>query len=244
MRILSREDQPTATLLSRAVIAGFVATGLMSLALVAASFLAEALGSESGGIVSRWLWGLTHNPVVSMSMGLPYVAVGVHFAVGLAFALAYASYLEPKLSGPGWWRGARFALIPWLLSILVVFPVLGGGFLGLELGAGPLPILGNLILHLVYGASVGWTYGVGTSWQEEAGRPAGRVGDAQENSLAIGVVVGALAGGLLGWAAGAVFGPSLAGLTMSTAALVLVGALCGSSSGAIVGPLLGMVPRK
>src|SRR5205085_11758532 len=50
-------------------------------------------------------------------------------------------------------------VIPWLFSLALFLPLVGGGFLGFALGAGPLPIIGNAILHLVYGATLGMVYG-------------------------------------------------------------------------------------
>ena len=72
----------------------------------------------------------------------------------LLLALVYARYVEPRLSGASWWRDAVRAH-PWLLSLIIFLPLMGGGLLGMNIGAGPLPILGNLILHLVYGAVLG-----------------------------------------------------------------------------------------
>jgi hypothetical protein len=215
----------------------------MTLALVLAYSVAETFGSESGGVLAQWLWALTHNPVVSASLSLAYLAVGAHLAVGLAFAVVYARFLEPVLDGPGWSRGVRFALLPWALSVLVLLPALGGGFLGLGLGAGPLPILGNLILHLVYGAVLGWTYSLGTTWQEEGGYAARGGLDLQERNLALGIVFGALVGGLFGWLIGVVTASGGEGAFAAEGAYALAGALFGSASGAILGPLLGMARR-
>ena len=107
MRTMSRVNPPTAAVLSRAVIAGFVATGLHGArarrrVLPGSRRLARSQADSSG----QWLWGLTHNSLVSMSVGLPYVAMGVQLSVGLAFALAYALFLEP---GPFRVRAGRGA---------------------------------------------------------------------------------------------------------------------------------------
>ena len=53
-----------------------------------------------------------------------------------------------------------FSIIPWFLSLVVFFPIVGAGFFGADLDAGPLPAIGNLILHLIYGAVLGSMYTV------------------------------------------------------------------------------------
>src|SRR6185369_12180348 len=78
---------------------------------------------------------------------------------GLLWAVLYGLVFESRLRGSSWERGALFAGIPWLFSLAVFLPLVGGGFLGMSLGAGPLPIIGNLVLHLVYGAVLGSVYG-------------------------------------------------------------------------------------
>ena len=100
-------------------------------------------------------WALVNNPVAERTADGVLLAIGANLAMGLLLALVYARYVEPRLSGASWWRGMQFALVPWLLSLIIFLPLMGGGLLGMNIGAGPLPILGNLILHLVYGAVLG-----------------------------------------------------------------------------------------
>ena len=247
MNAYSRTRLSASVWLSRAVIAGFVATGVMTIALVAAYYVADAFGTSSGELLGKWLWGLTHNPVVSTSQSLIYLAIGIHLVVGLAFAVIYARFLEPVLQGPAWTRGARFALLPGVLSLVVLLPMLGGGFFGASLDAGPLPIIGNLTLHLVYGVVLGWTYGLSTSWQEDQAYPVDQTATrTPERSLAVGIVVGALVGGLAGWVIGMALisadGP--VPVLMTAAASALAGALAGSALGAIIGPIFGLTPRE
>src|SRR5205823_3461724 len=101
---------------------------------------------------------LTHNKVLDLAQSALYLSIGVHFAVGLVLALVYAYIVEPRMWGPGWIRGSLFAIVPWVFSVVVFFPLVGGGFLGVGLGAGPLAFLGNLVLHVVYGATLGLMY--------------------------------------------------------------------------------------
>jgi hypothetical protein len=100
--------------------------------------------------------------------------------------------------------------------------------------------VGNLIPHLVYGAVLGWSFGLEPAWQEAIVHRAASPGGSQESSLAIGIVSGALLGGLVGWALGATVGSESTSALAAEPGLALVGALFGSASGAILGPLFGM----
>ncbi|MGH7425663.1 MAG: hypothetical protein ACREJP_05805, partial [Candidatus Methylomirabilales bacterium] len=124
---------------SGALLSGFVATGLMTIILVAAYLVAGFLGSpgRESPILARWLWALANNTVTERAHTAFPIAVALQFVSGLFWALVYAAAAEPRLKGPGWRRGLTFSLFPWVLSLLVFLPAVGGGALGLHLGAGP-----------------------------------------------------------------------------------------------------------
>ena len=116
-------------------------------------------------------------------------------------------------------------------------PLVGGGFLGLSLGAGPLPVLGNLILHVVYGGAQGAIYGAVDSMEERSVTP-----DSEDVLSASRSQVGAARGILVGLAVGIGLGllsalvPQLNG-SMNPLALGLAMALIGAAFGALVGSL-------
>ena len=93
----------------------------------------------------------------------------------------------------------RFSLILWLLSLTIFLPLMGGGFFGMSTGAGPLPIVGNLILHLVYGAVLGTSYAEATEdWLDDT--EVDRLNAAAaERGAAGGILVGVVAGLIAGW---------------------------------------------
>ena len=81
-----------------------------------------------------------------------------------------------------------FSLVPWLLSLLVFFPAVGGGLFGADLDAGPLPAIGNLVLHLIYGAILGTVYCIPESAAStEDDRRAAQL---ENDGTALGLVVG------------------------------------------------------
>ena len=217
------------------IIAGFVATFAMSVVLAAAYGLAQAIGSVDGTTVGRWFYNLAHNPVTERPENAPFIAIGLNLLIGLVLGVVYARVVEPMLGGPGWQKGLLFALIPWLISIAAFLPIMGGGFLGTDIGAGPLPILGNLVLHLCYGAILGAVYGMRLE-QGLNDTPAERAAaERSERGAAIGIAGGVVVG-------------ALAGLGLSTqiteiasaSTTVVVGALSGGAIGLLVGSMVGM----
>src|ERR1700694_3383576 len=127
-----------------ALLAGFVASVAMVLAFAIAFAAALVLGRLPVPIVAGWFQGLTNNALIDTAGPNLYAATAIFFIGGLIWALLYGVVFEPRLHGPRWARGPRFALIPWLVSLAVLLPLVGGGILGLNLGAGPLPMLGIL----------------------------------------------------------------------------------------------------
>lgn len=232
--------------LPRAVTAGFFATVLMSVVFLTAYWIATLIGSPGAQapIFLRWSWALAHNVLTrGVETSLPLAAL-LHFLAGIAWAVVYAALAEPRLSGPGWRRGTIFSLAPWLLSLVVFLPLLGGGIFGLALGAGPLPIIGNLVLHLVYGASLGQFY------LPESERSLSERGEATSEgerfilaqagrTMALGIVLGLVIGALLGLLIALAFAPGFGPLLA-----LLFGALVGSALGALVGAFWGLSPQS
>jgi hypothetical protein len=146
--------------LPRAIVSGLIAAVAMLLTFVLAYAAAYIIQQHTRiPLLSEWLYGLTHNGLTDLAGGNIYAVAGLHFLVALVWAGLYAYYAEPRLNGPGLVRGIQFSFLPWILSIVVLLPLTGGGLLGASLDAGPLPVLGNLVLHLVFGATLGALYG-------------------------------------------------------------------------------------
>ena len=227
-------DVPREDWLRAGVLAGFLGTFAMTIVLVAAYWLASSIGRAEGGTVQRWSWALVNNPVAERTADGVVLAIGANLAMGLLLALVYARYAEPRLHGPSWWRGMQFALIPWLLSLVVFLPLMGGGVLGMDVGAGPLPILGNLILHLVYGAVLGISYAEATEdWLDDT--DVDRVNAAAaERGAAIGLVAGLVPGLVLGWLIAPAFS-DLVGRPATAIGVAFIGAVIGLAIGSFAG---------
>lgn len=154
--------------LARAVLAGFCATVVMIVVFFYAYAIAVPLsklhlnnvrgGMGSTAFLQAYLNNLIHNRVINYAHDSFYAALALHGVVGIIWAIVYAAWAEPKLPGPGWGRGMIFSILPWILSLVLFLPLVGGGMLGLGIGAGILPVVGNFILHLAYGAVLGAVY--------------------------------------------------------------------------------------
>lgn len=237
-----------------AILAGFVGTGASSIALIIAYVSAAAIGRPDADIFRYWLWQLTNNEVVSFSRAVPAISVMVHAALGLAWALLYARFFEWRLRGPGWRRGMTFAVLPWLVSIFALLPaaILSGfgvgpvNLLEFALSAGWLPIIGNLVLHMVYGAVLGAMYhrGAGAPDTSESAPEAyaARIEQEQavqhaEGGAARGIVFGVVVGAVLGAVLAVLIPPQVPGEAQAgwSIALAFGGLLAGGAVGAIIG---------
>lgn len=141
----------------RAIVAGLVGTLALTLTL--------AWGPTIGAPpLNLPLWDGTF---FTLNLGLA-VALGyfIHFAVGVALAIAYQKWFQHRLSGEGWLRGAVFGLIIWGALMLVGLPIFdvldplvenglmsSPGLFAMGLGiAAPVMLL---FAHLIYGSIVG-----------------------------------------------------------------------------------------
>lgn len=238
--------------LARATLAGFVAAVAMlftfGLAYGAAGLFAETRVLDAVGlsVLKHWLQALTNNQIIDLARPNLYAALGVHLVAGVLWALVYAQVAEPRLSGADWQRGLVFALIPTIFSLLVFLPLVGGGILGLAIGAGPLPIIGNLALHMVYGLALGDLYGPLGSGIDAEGSGAGgadRLALAHAEANAVrGLVVGLMLGvaaSVLGALAMHLVGGSPWTLSASVPLMVLV-TVSAAAWGATIGSMTGL----
>lgn len=115
------------------------------------------------------LGGLLVRPTAFESLIVPQLArygsaraIAVVVAVGfLVVSMCWGALygiVQPALPGPAWLRGVLFATAPLALSLLVLLPLTGAGWLGLALGAGLLPLAGETVRSLVYGLTLGVAY--------------------------------------------------------------------------------------
>ncbi|HEU0164409.1 MAG TPA: DUF6789 family protein [Thermomicrobiales bacterium] len=221
--------------LRASLIAGFIATFSMTCSIAIAYGIANYYGDAGGNHVERWLQALSHNELTRHIGDRFFVGMILNLLMGIVWAVVYARVAEPHLSGPGWSRGVVFSLLPFILSIALFFPLAGIGLFGSGVDAGILPVAGNLILHLAYGAVLGSLYAI----DPYAGLTDAHGESEAAESAERGAVIGILAGVILGFAGGWIVGPSMDGLA-SRAIIGVAGSLSGAAIGILIGSLLGM----
>lgn len=232
------QDAPVNTTgrFSNSVISGFCAMIVMAMTFIIGFALSGAFANENGNLLARWFHGLTNNSLTDSAYDVPFAAYSINLFASLIWAVIYGFVAQPRLPGPGWQRGMIFALAPWLLSLLIFFPIVGAGVFGISLDAGPLPALGNLVLHLVYGAVLGTIFAMPERALTDASGMTAAESDRQNRGIAIGLV-GGLATGIIAGSALAIFVPnSLA----SPTEMLLAGAATGVLFGALAGPLVSL----
>ncbi len=79
-----------------------------------------------------------------------------HLMIGAILAVTYAAFVASRLPGPPAIRGALFSIAPWLVTELVMMPMMG-----MPMFSGSVsPAMGSLVGHVVFGLIVGAVVGV------------------------------------------------------------------------------------
>ncbi len=227
--------------LQQAIVSGFIATAVAAVVLVGAYVAAQGLSQSytpgTTNTLVHWFYNLTHNRATTAAKDSLYGALLLHMAFGLCWACIYAYYAEAALTDPGWRKGVIFSLGPWLLSVVVLLPLLGGGFLGFGLGAGPL--IGNFVLNAVYGVVLGTIYGLSASGGANANGLELKRDNTAERGAALGIMAGAVIGGIAGLGI-SLFAGAADGVITGPLQLFLFGAVLGAVGGALLGSMSGL----
>ena len=131
--------------LAKSVIAGFVATIAMTVVML----MAPMMGMPEMNI-GRMLGGFMGVPALVGWMG--------HFMIGIVLAIGYGQFFAARLPGAAWVRGILYGLLPWLMSQVIVNPMMGAGVFASHTPAPALMVMGSLLGHVVYGAVLGLVY--------------------------------------------------------------------------------------
>lgn len=157
--------------------AGAIA-GLM--ATVASTLLMNSLLNAAGGIAFTAPGTLVEQTAARLAFALArelqplalLLAVPAYLGVGVVWGSIYATWVETRLSPdwPDWLKGLAFAGLPFLVSVVLLLPLLGLGFFGVG-ATGPVAFTGELIRHAAYGVLLGWMYPIFRSRRPAKVRP-------------------------------------------------------------------------
>ncbi len=139
--------------IGKGLVAGFAATVVLSALMIAKG----AMGLMPELEIARML-----GTMLGDGPGVGWLA---HFMIGTLLWGVLFAWLDPTLPGSShMMKGVIFGLGAWLLMMIIVMPMAGAGFFGLNLGL-MAPIM-TLLLHAIFGAVLGGVYG----WQRPTRR--------------------------------------------------------------------------
>lgn len=134
----------------KGVIAGFAATVVLS----ALMLMKQAMGLMPELDIAQMLTAM---------LGLPGVAFGwaMHFGIGSVVWGGLFAIIAPRFHAGNVAGGIAFGTVAWLMMMVGIMPMAGAGLFGLQLGI-LAPIM-TFMLHVVYGAILGWVFAALTS---------------------------------------------------------------------------------
>ena len=133
--------------LGRAMMAGFIATLVLSALMV----MKAMMGIMPGLDLPRMIAGMMGRP------DTPAVGWLVHFMIGTVGYGAALALLDDHLPGNSHVvHGILLAIGGWRIMMVMLMPMAGAGFFGMTMGI-MAPMM-TLVLHLIFGAVLGWYY--------------------------------------------------------------------------------------
>ena len=138
--------------MQRIILGGAVGTAVMTFMMYfvrpivvgAPMDIAAEIGSQMGG---NWWLGMAVHVVIGTVV------------VPLLFAFVFAKFLP----GPSILKGFLTGVLFWLMTMLVLMPMMGKGLFFSETGEGPIAIVAAFMAHAVYGLLLGSIAGLSTS---------------------------------------------------------------------------------
>lgn len=134
----------------KGIVAGFIATVVMTILMLIKNYF---------GLFSELNLVEIFNNINSSYFGLPENPWGAwvaHFVIGSIVYGVIFTFFNPKLTESYTFNGIIIGVGAWFVLMLVVFPLIGGGFFGVILGEHARVV--SLALHCIYGAVLGYSY--------------------------------------------------------------------------------------
>lgn len=137
-------------MIKNGIIAGFAATVVLSAIMIMKSMMGVMPAFNAIKDWSTLLSGFG----LPASMAVAWIA---HFIVGTFVWGGLYAILRPQLPGSTLVSGIVFGILAWLGMMLFFMPLVGHGLFAL--GIGPMVTMATLMLHVIFGAVMGFVYG-------------------------------------------------------------------------------------
>jgi uncharacterized membrane protein YagU involved in acid resistance len=135
--------------------AGLAATVVLSLLMVVKAMM----GLMPQLDIAKMLAGTMGSP------DMPLIGWILHFAIGIVGYGVAIAMLDSKLPGTSRvGHGVMLGVIGWLIMMVVLMPMVGAGPFAINMGI-MAPMM-TLVLHLIFGAVLGWVYGRAAASQD------------------------------------------------------------------------------
>lgn len=100
--------------------------------------------------------------VIEMLAGMMGAGLAVgwiaHFAIGAGYGLLFARLFGTAHTDKGVGRGIAIGVGGWLVMMVLLMPMAGGGLFGLTMPSGMMVPVATLLLHVIFGAVLGASY--------------------------------------------------------------------------------------
>lgn len=143
----STGSEPSLSSPGKGLLAGLVATVVLSSLMLMKAAMGLMPQLDLPGMLAK----------MAGSPGSPIVGWIVHFFIGVVLYGLVIAHLGKHLPR-GWTiRGVLIAIAGWLFMMIVLMPMAGAGMFAMDMGI--MALVMTLVLHLIFGAVLGFTYG-------------------------------------------------------------------------------------
>lgn len=137
-------------LYARSMVAGFIATVVLSLLMVMKTMMGIMPELDVVSMLGRMAQDM-------MGMGGPKVGWLLHFMIGtVAWGILFALLYRALPGGSPVRKGISFGILAWLMMMVGPMPMAGAGLFGMHFG--PMAPMMTLVLHIIFGATMGYAF--------------------------------------------------------------------------------------
>lgn len=137
--------------IGQGMVAGFIATIVLSALMLLKSGMGMLPQLNAIQMQTQMLNNFLGTPATPVVGWISHFIIGTVVWGGLFAALNHRIPGKNELN-----KGLIFSVCAWLLMMLLVMPMAGAGFFGLNIGV--MAPIATLVLHLIFGAVLGYAY--------------------------------------------------------------------------------------